>query len=161
MQIAKHKVVKIHYTLTDGDGEVIDTSAGGEPLEYLHGVGGIVPGLERELEGKSVGDHIQVNVQPEDGYGEHDEDLLHEVQRSQFEGIDDLELGMQFQVDTDDGPMVVTVVEITDENVTVDGNHELAGVPLNFDVTIHEIRDATQEEIDHGHAHGEGCHDEH
>jgi len=159
MQIAKHKVVKIHYTLTDDDGEVIDSSEGGEPLEYLHGVGGIVAGLEDVLEGKSVGDRIKVNVQPEDGYGEQDDDLLHEVERSHFEGIDELELGMQFQVDTDDGPMVVTVVEITDENVTVDGNHELAGVTLNFDVTVHEIRDATPEEIAHGHAHGEGCHE--
>jgi FKBP-type peptidyl-prolyl cis-trans isomerase SlyD len=159
MQITKHKVVKIHYTLTDDDGDVIDSSEGGEPLVYLHGVGGIVPGLEDALEGKSVGDRIQVNVQPEDGYGEQDDDLLHEVDRSQFEEIDDLELGMQFQVDTDDGPMVVTVVEITDENVTVDGNHELAGVALNFDVTVREIRDATPDEIAHGHAHGEGCHE--
>ena len=159
MQITKHKVVKIHYTLTDDDGEVIDSSEGGEPLEYLHGVGGIVPGLESVLEGKSVGDQIKVSVQPEDAYGEHNDDLLHEVERSHFEGIDDLELGMQFQVDTEGGPMVVTVVEITDENVTVDGNHELAGVPLNFDVTVREIRDAPPEEIDHGHAHGEGCHE--
>ncbi|HUG67262.1 MAG TPA: peptidylprolyl isomerase [Pirellulaceae bacterium] len=159
MQITKNKVVKFHYTLTDDDGEVIDSSAGGEPLEYLHGVGGIVPGLERVLEGKSVGDQIKVNVQPEDAYGEQDDDLLHEVERSEFDGVEELELGMQFQVDTDDGPMVVTVVEITDETVTVDGNHELAGVPLNFDVTVCEIRDATPEEIDHGHAHGEGCHE--
>ncbi|MEO8495319.1 MAG: peptidylprolyl isomerase [Planctomycetota bacterium] len=159
MQITKHKVVKIHYTLTDDDGELIDSSEGVEPLEYLHGVGGIVPGLEDVLEGKSVGDRIKVNVQPEDGYGEQDDDLLHDVERSQFEGVDDLELGMQFEVDTDDGPMLVTVVEITDETVTVDGNHELAGVALNFDVIVHEIRDATPEEIAHGHAHGEGCHE--
>ena len=159
MQITKHKVVKIHYTLTDDDGEVLDTSEGREPLEYLHGVGGIVPGLESVLEGKSIGDQIKVSVPPEDAYGEHDENLLHEVERSRFEGIDDLELGMQFQVDTDNGPMVVTVVEITDENVTVDGNHELAGVLLNFDVTVRGIRDATPEEIAHGHAHGEGGHE--
>ena len=159
MQITKHKVVKIHYTLTDDDGEVIDTSEGGEPLEYLHGVGGIVPGLESVLEGKSVGDQIKVNVQPEDAYGDHNDELLHEVARSQFDGIDELELGMQFQVDTEDGPIVVTVVEITDESVTVDGNHELAGVSLNFDVTVREIREATPEEIDHGHVHGEGCHE--
>jgi FKBP-type peptidyl-prolyl cis-trans isomerase SlyD len=159
MQIGKNKVVKIHYTLTDDDGEVIDSSEGGEPLEYLHGAGGIIPGLEEALEGKSAGDHIKVHVEPEDGYGEQDDDLLHEVERSQFDGIDELELGMQFQVDTDDGPMLVTVVEITDDTVTVDGNHELAGVALNFDVTVGEIRNATQEEIDHGHAHGEGCHE--
>lgn len=159
MQIAKHKVVKLHYTLTDDDGEVIDTSEGSEPLEYLHGVGGIIPGLEVVLEGKASGDQFKISVQPEDAYGDHDENLLHNVERSQFEGIEELEIGMQFQVDTDDGPMVVTVIEITDETVTVDGNHELAGVPLNFDVTVGEIRDATQEEIDHGHAHGEGCHE--
>ena len=159
MQVTKHKVVKIHYTLTDDEGEVIDTSEGGEPLEYLHGVGGIVPGLESVLEGKSVGDQINVSVQPEDAYGEHNEDLLHEVERSHFQDIDDLELGMQFRVETDDGPMVVTVVEITDEHVTIDGNHDLAGVPLNFDVTVREIRDATPEEIEHGHAHSEGGHE--
>ncbi|MCA9121019.1 MAG: peptidylprolyl isomerase [Planctomycetaceae bacterium] len=159
MQITKHKVVKIHYTLTDDDGEVIDSSEGGEPLEYLHGVGGIIPGLERVLEGKKAGDQFKLHVEPEDAYGDHDEDLLHEVDRSQFEGIDDLELGMQFQVDTDDGPIVVTVIEITDETVTVDGNHELAGIPLNFEVTVGDVRDATKEEIEHGHAHGEGCHE--
>ena len=159
MQITKHKVVKIHYTLTDDDGEVIDSSEGSEPLEYLHGVGGIIPGLESVLEGKSVGDQFNVSVQPEDAYGDHNEDLLHSVERSQFEGIDDLELGMQFQVDTDDGPMVVTVVEITDDKVTIDGNHELAGVPLNFDVTVRDVREATPEEIDHGHAHGDGGHE--
>ncbi len=159
MQIAKNKVVKIDYTLTDDDGEIIDTSEGHDPLEYLHGVGGIIPGLELALEGKAVGDAFKISVQPDDAYGEHDAGLMHEVDRSQFDGIDDLELGMQFQVDTDDGPMVVTVVDITDDKVTIDGNHELAGVPLNFDIAVRDIRDATQEEIDHGHAHGEGCHE--
>ena len=159
MQITKHKVVKIHYTLTDDDGEVIDSSEGGEPLAYLHGVGGIIPGLEEVLEGKSAGDQFKVSVQPEDAYGDHSEELLHEVERSHFEDIDELELGMQFQVDADDGPMMGTVVEITDDTVTVDGNHELAGIPLNFDVTVGDIRDATQEEIDHGHAHGESGHE--
>ena len=115
--------------------------------------------MESVLEGKSVGDQFNVSVQPEDAYGDHNEDLLHSVERSQFEGIDDLELGMQFQVDTDDGPMVVTVVEITDDKVTIDGNHELAGVPLNFDVTVRDVREATPEEIDHGHAHGDGGHE--
>ena len=113
----------------------------------------------RRADLKSVGDRIQVNVQPADGYGEQDAGLLHEVDRSHFEGIDELEIGMQFQVDSDDEPIVVTVVEITETNVTVDGNHELAGVPLHFDVTVHEIRDATPEEIAHGHSHGEGCHE--
>jgi FKBP-type peptidyl-prolyl cis-trans isomerase SlyD len=159
MQIEKHKVVKFHYTLTDDEGELIDTSDGAEPLEYLHGVGGIIPGLERALHGKASGDHFKINVQPEDAYGEQSEELVHEVERSQFDGIDDLELGMQFQVDEGDEPMLVTVVEITDEKVTVDGNHELAGVSLNFEVTVGDIRDATPEEIEHGHVHGEECHE--
>ncbi len=155
MQVAKHRVVTFDYKLTDEDGELIDSSEGSEPLVYLHGVGGIVPGLERALEGKSVGDRIQVTVAPEDGYGEQDDSLIFEVDFDQFEETDELELGQQFQIDTDDGPLVVTVVEITEDTVTIDGNHELAGISLNFDVTIVEVREATPEEIDHGHAHGE------
>lgn len=159
MQVTKHKVVSFDYTLTDGDGELLDSSEGSEPLSYLHGVGGIIPGLERELEGKTSGEQLNVKVAPVDGYGERNEALQQTVSRDQFNGVDDLELGMQFRVDSNAGPMVVTVIEITDETVTVDGNHALAGVALNFDVTIREIRDATSEEIEHGHVHGPGGHE--
>lgn len=163
MQITKHKVVSIDYTLTDDEGEVIDSSSGQEPLSYLHGEGTIIPGLETALEGRAAGDALKVSIPPEDGYGERNEQLQAEVARSHFDEFDDLELGMQFRVPTDAGNgqqeeyHVVTVVAIGDDTVTVDGNHALAGVTLNFDVTVRDVRDATAEEIDHGHAHGEGC----
>ena len=165
MQVAKHTVVTIDYTLSDDDGETIDSSQDAEPLLYLHGEGNIIPGLDRELEGKSVGDQIKVSVSPADGYGERQEGLRQEVSRDHFSGIDDLEVGMQFRAPTDSEDdngeeqfIVVTVVEIGDDTVTVDGNHELAGLTLHFDVTIREVRDATSEEITHGHAHGVGGH---
>lgn len=160
MQVAKHKVVAIDYTLTDDDGQTIDTSEGAEPLSYLHGEGNIIPGLESALEGKSTGDQFQVSIPPADGYGERNDDLRQVVARSHFSDIDDLEVGLQFRVPTDgDDTIVVTVVEIGDDEVTIDGNHDLAGVSLNFDITVRDIRDATSEEIEHGHAHGPGGHD--
>ena len=119
-------------------------------------MGGIIPGLERELEGKDVGDELQVAVAPADAYGQRDEALEQEVGRDQFEDPDELSLGMQFQVESDAGPMVVTVVEIDDDVVTIDGNHPLAGVNLNFDVTVREVREATADELSHGHVHGAG-----
>jgi FKBP-type peptidyl-prolyl cis-trans isomerase SlyD len=158
MQIENNSVVSFDYTLTDNEGQVIDTSDGREPLVYLHGKGGIIPGLERELAGKSVGDDLQVSVTPADGYGEQNEALKQEVPRAQFEGVDELEVGMQFRVNTETGPMVINIIEVGDEIVKVDGNHPLAGVHLNFAVTIREIRAATSEEIEHGHAHGPGGH---
>ena len=158
MQISTNKVVAIDYTLTDDSGTVLDSSADGEPLAYLHGVGAIIPGLENALEGKVAGDQVQVHVAPGDGYGDRDENLRQAVPRTHFEGVDDLEVGMQFRVQGDSGPIVITVVEIGEEEVTVDGNHQLAGVPLNFDVTVREVRDATEEELSHGHAHGPGGH---
>ena len=158
MQIDKHKIVSIDYTLTDDQGEVIDSSEGSDPLAYLHGVGGIIPGLERELEGKSSGDKFKVSLAPEDGYGEWNEGLCQGVPRSEFADIEDLAEGMEFQVESDAGPMVITVVEIGEEIVKVDWNHALAGMTLNFDVTVCEVREATAEEIEHGHAHGEGGH---
>ena len=156
MQITKNAVVAIDYTLTSDEGEVLDTSTGHEPLAYLHGVGGIIPGLERELEGKQTGDQFQVSVAPQDAYGERDDALEQEVARDQFEGADELELGMQFQVESEDGPTVVTIVEIDDDVVTIDGNHPMAGVNLNFDVTVREVREATADELSHGHVHGTG-----
>ena len=160
MQITKNTVVAIDYKLTNDEGEVLDTSEGHEPLAYLHGVGGIIPGLERELEGKQVGDQLQVSVKPEDGYGERLDSLEQEVPRDQFEGAEDLALGMQFQVDSEAGPTVVTVIEIDDDAVTIDGNHPMAGINLNFDVTIREVREATADELSHGHVHGMGgCED--
>ncbi len=153
MRIAKNTVVAIDYTLTDDEGRTVDSSEGREPLSYLHGSGGIIPGLERELEGKAVGDQLQVTVAPADAYGERNESLRQKLPRDQFGGIAELSVGMQFRVDSDNGPMVITIVEVAEEVVTIDANHPLAGVNLNFDVTVREIRDATADEIEHGHIH--------
>ena len=158
MRIAKHTVATIDYTLTDTDRNVIDTSEGGEPLSYIHGTGSIIPGLEDALAGKGPGDTVNVSVPPAQGYGERDDSLLKVVPRDRFE-TDEIEVGMQFHTSGDDGHQVITVVEVTDENVTIDGNHPLAGMTLNFDVKVVGVRDATKEELDHGHAHGPGGHD--
>lgn len=156
--ITNDTVVQFHYTLTDSDGKVLDKSAD-EPLAYLHGHHNIIPGLEKALEGKQVGDKLTVTVQPEDAYGAYIEEAIQEVPRSNFQGVDNIESGMQFQSQTDDGHvMLVTVKDVTDDTVVVDGNHPLAGVTLTFDVEITEVRTATADEIAHGHAHGVGGH---
>jgi FKBP-type peptidyl-prolyl cis-trans isomerase SlyD len=154
MKVAKDTVVFIDYSLRDDDGELIDSSEGRTPLPYLHGAGNILPGLERALEGKIVGDRVKISLPAGDGYGEWDESLCHTLARDEFESISDLETGMQLELETDGGPIVVTVVEIEDDTVTIDGNHELAGVNLNFDVTVRAVRPATGDEIEHGHVHG-------
>ena len=156
MQITKNAVVAIDYKLTSDEGEVLDTSEGEEPLAYLHGVGGIIPGLERELEGKQAGDQFQIVIVPADAYGERDDTLKQEVAREQFEGPEDLALGMQFQVESEAGPTMVTVVEIDEDVVTIDGNHPMAGINLHFAVTVREVREATEDELSHGHVHGSG-----
>lgn len=157
MQIADNTVVSVDYVLTDDQGQVLDASKG-DPLTYLHGVGGIIPGLEQALTGKAAGDELQVSVAPEDAYGELNDALRQSVPREQFQDIDDLEIGMQFRVESSGGPLLLRIVEIDDESVTVDGNHPLAGVNLNFSVTVREVREATEEELSHGHAHGPGGH---
>lgn len=153
MVIGENCVVSIHYTLTDKDGDVLDSSEGKEPLHYLHGAANIIPGLEKELSGKETGDQLNVTVSPDEGYGERQEQLVQQVPRSAFEGVDQIEAGMQFQAQTDNGTMHVVVTEVSEESVTVDGNHPLAGESLHFDVTVEKIRDATEEEIAHGHPH--------
>jgi len=157
MQIAKHKVVSIDYTLTDDKGAVIDTSEGRGPLSYLQGAGNIIPGLENALEGKAEGDSLTVSIAPADGYGERDDSLTQEVPRHLFD-TSDVEVGMQFQTQSESGAHVVTVVGVTDEAVTVDANHPLAGENLNFDVKVVGVRDASEEELEHGHVH-DGSHD--
>ena len=155
--IQNDQVVSFHYTLTDENGTVIDKSEG-QPLVYLHGAGNIIPGLENALTGKKVGDKLTVNVPAAEGYGEYNADMVQEVPRNMFQGVDDIQAGMQFQAQTDDGIQVVTVKDVNDDSVFVDGNHPLAGQDLNFDVEITDIRAATQEELDHGHVHGAGGH---
>lgn len=158
MQIANDKVVTIHYTLTNAAGEVLDSSEGAEPLAYLHGHGNIIPGLENALAGKTAGEKMDVSVAPAEGYGERVAELIQEVSRDLFDTEDDIKPGMQFHAQSDQGPRVVTVVEVTDTVVTIDGNHPLAGETLKFDVEITEVRDATAEELEHGHVHGPGGH---
>jgi len=156
MQIADHKAVKIHYTLTAQDESVIDSSRDGEPLDYIHGLGILVPGLETVLQGKKTGDRIVVTVPPSEGYGERSENLLQKIERNMFEFDGDIEVGMRFQAETDQGVELVQVAAVDDEFISIDANHPLAGETLNFDVEIIDIRDATEEEIKHGHVHGEG-----
>jgi FKBP-type peptidyl-prolyl cis-trans isomerase SlyD len=154
MQVSKHTVVTLDYTLKDDDGQVIDTSSGREPMVYLHGANNLVPGLEVALEGKSAGDAVAVRVPAEEGYGPRDEGRRQEVPREMF-GDHEVEVGAQYHASGPSGEqLVVTVVEANAERVTVDGNHPLAGIPLNFDVKVLEVRGATPEEIDHGHVHG-------
>ena len=156
MQIAQNAVVSFHYTLTNNEGEVLDSSEGREPLAYIHGAGNIVPGLEKELDGKTSGDELKVAVSPEEGYGEVQEALVQEVPREAFQGVEDIEAGMQFQAQTQGGPLMVTDTKVEGDTVTVDGNHPLAGETLNFDVQITNVREASAEELEHGHVHGEG-----
>lgn len=156
--VAKDTVVQFNYTLTDKDGNILDQSRG-EPLAYLHGHHNIIPGLEKQMEGKAVGDKFKATVAPADAYGEYIAEAVQEVPRSNFQGVDNIEVGMQFQSQSEDGHvMLVTVKEVNDDVVIVDGNHPLAGVELTFDVEIVEIREATAEELAHGHAHGVGGH---
>lgn len=150
MQIAENTVVSIDYTLRNNQGETLDTSEGREPLSYLHGHDQIVPGLEKALEGGSAGDELSVTVPPEEGYGPHRDELVQQVPRSAFDGVDKVEPGMQFQAESSAGPMIVTVKEISEDTVTVDGNHVLAGQELLFSVIVQDVREATEAEISEG-----------
>lgn len=147
-------VVTIHYTLTDESGEIIDSSQGAEPLAYLHGAGNLIPGLERELVGKTAGASLKAKIAPEDGYGEFDPQMVETVPREAFEGVDTIEAGMAFEAQGSDGQARrIVVKEVSDDGIIIDGNHPLAGVELNFDVQIVDVREASEEEIAHGHVH--------
>lgn len=158
MNVEKNKVASIDYTLKSDEGQVLDSSEGREPLAYLHGNGNLIPGLEEALEGKKEGDSVEVTVPPEKGYGIRNDSLIEKVNRSVFQGVDKIEKGMQFQANTQEGTQVFTVIDIEGDEVTIDGNHPLAGASLNFAVTVKSVRDATEEEIAHGHVHGPGGH---
>ncbi|MCC5811894.1 MAG: peptidylprolyl isomerase [Ectothiorhodospiraceae bacterium] len=156
MQIAKDKVVAIDYTLKDDDGSVLDTSDGKQPLAYLHGNGNIIPGLEKALEGKAAGEELSVRIEPAEAYGERRDELTQVVPKEMFQGVDNLQVGMQFQAgggEGEGGGQIVTIAAIEGDQVTVDANHPMAGVALNFDVKVVEVREATEEEVAHGHAH--------
>lgn len=153
MQAKQDSVVSIHYVLRDTEGEIIDQSGDQQPLAYLHGHGNIVPGLEKAIEGHGEGEQVKTTIEPEEGYGPYREELVQKVGRDAFQGVDELAPGMSFRAESDAGPMIVTVKEVEDEEVTVDGNHVLAGQTLDFTVDIAEVRDASSEEIEHGHVH--------
>lgn len=152
--IGKESVVSMHYKLTDDEGNVLDSSEGAEPLTYLHGAGNIIPGLENALVGKVSGDSEQVRVEPADAYGEIMSELIQTIDKAAFQGVDTVEAGMSFEAQSADGGIQrIVVTKVEGDQVTIDANHPLAGVTLNFDVEIVDVREATEEEIAHGHAH--------
>ncbi len=156
--IGKNSVVTLNYTLTDDAGKVLDSSDGSKPMMYLHGSGQIVPGLEKALVGKTDGDALKVRVEPAEAYGEVIPNGMKTIERAAFEGVDVVEVGMAFEAQAPDGSAQhIMVTKVEGDNVTIDINHPLAGVALNFDVKIENVRDATKEELEHGHSHeGDG-----
>ncbi|MDR0585399.1 MAG: peptidylprolyl isomerase [Treponema sp.] len=157
MTITKNRVVSIDYTLTDDNNNLIDSTAGSGPLDYLHGFENIISGLENALEGRSEGDSFSVNIPAAKAYGEYDERLVTEMSLESFRGIENLEEGMRFQAQSAEGACLVTVTKIEGGAVTVDGNHPLAGMNLNFDLSVTAVREASGEELSCGHVHGGGC----
>lgn len=157
MKITDKSVVSIHYKLTNDQGEVLDSSEGNDPLVYMHGTRSIIKGLENELAGKAAGDKLDVVVQPEEGYGIVNPELIQEVPHSAFDGVEDIQPGMQFEAKNPEGHrQLITVEEIKESGVTINANHPLAGQVLHFNVSVEEVREATTEELAHGHAHGPG-----
>ncbi|MBM3131750.1 MAG: peptidylprolyl isomerase [Chloroflexi bacterium] len=159
MQITKDKVATFEFTVTNEFGTVLDSSEQSGPYPYIHGTGYLIPGLEAQMEGKAVGDVFTVLVPPELAYGERDESLIQMVPRSQFAGMDELEVGMQLEAHYQDETRVLTVIGVDEKNVALDGNHPLAGITLNFNIKVVDVRDATPEELARGHLHGECCDD--
>ena len=158
MQIAENTVVSMHYTLKDENGEVLDSSAGQEPLVFLSGAQNIIEGLDNALQGKAAGDAMQVEVSAEEGYGPVHEELIQKVPHENFQGVDSIEVGMQFMAQTPNGQQPVTVIGVEEDGVMLDGNHPLAGKSLSFEVEVVDVREASAEELEHGHVHGEGGH---
>lgn len=153
--ITADKAVTIHYAVKNPAGEVLDKSSEEQPLAFIFGRGMLIPGLEKALEGKTAGDTFSTEVAAEEAYGERHDGLVQAVPREMF-GDNDVQPGMQFRASTDHGEQSVLVVEVDEKTVTVDGNHPLAGVDLSFDVEVVDVREATAEELDHGHVHGKG-----
>jgi FKBP-type peptidyl-prolyl cis-trans isomerase SlyD len=156
--IADQKVVSLNFTVKDTEGQIVDSSEGGAPLVYLHGQNNIIPGLEAALVGKTPGDEFAVTIEPSEGYGEYNEEMVQVVPREAFAGVETIETGMVFTAQTQGGPVQLVVAKIEGDDITVDPNHPLAGKTLNFTGSVIEVRDATEEELAHGHVHGEGGH---
>ncbi|KID58415.1 peptidyl-prolyl cis-trans isomerase [Pseudoalteromonas luteoviolacea CPMOR-1] len=155
MKIAQNAVVKMHYAVLDDNENTIDNTFDEEPLEFIIGTGFLIEGLENALIDKQAGDKVSVTVKPEEGYGERNDNLTQAVPKSMFEGID-VEVGMQFRATTDEGEQAVIVIGVEGDEVIVDGNHPLSGLTLHFDVEILEVREATADELAHGHVHSPG-----
>jgi FKBP-type peptidyl-prolyl cis-trans isomerase SlyD len=160
MSISENKVVSMSYTLTNDQGQVLDQADAQNPFMYLHGAQNIIPTLENALTGKSIGDTLQIHIPAVDAYGERHQELIQAVPREAFQGVpaEHLVVGSHLQAQTDEGVRVVTVAAVDDQNVTIDGNHPMAGIDLNFDVKVVGIRDASAEEVAHGHVHTPGMH---
>jgi len=156
MNIENRKVVTFHYTLSDEQGEQLESSREGDPMTYLHGVGNIIPGLEKALAGKAAGDRFEVNVEPAEAYGERNENGIQRIPAKHFKQVGRLKPGQVVVMQTREGPRQLTVVKVGRFNVDVDTNHPMAGLSLTFEVEVTDVRDATDEEISHGHVHGKG-----
>jgi len=156
MKITKNSVVVMHYAVSDSDDTLIDSSYDHKPMAIIHGSGYLIPGLENALENHQTGDKFEVSVEAEQAYGPRHDEYVQSVQKEFLQGVEDLAIGTQLRATTDDGEQTVIVIDITDDTVTVDGNHPLAGLDLKFDVEILEVREATAEELEHGHIHAEG-----
>lgn len=162
MVIEKNRAVSIHYTLTDDSGKVLDSSEGAQPLTYIHGRGNLIPGLESALNGKKAGDNLKVAVKPQDGYGLRNEEMIMDVPLEALKDVPNLRIGMPLEVQSDNGAFIMVVTEINGDKAKLDGNHPLAGQNLNFAVNVTDIREATSEELEHGHIHSshhdhDGC----
>jgi len=158
MKIEKNSVVRMHYKLTNKEGMLLDSSEGREPLTFLQGKGMLIPGLEKQVDGKQKGDKFVAKVNSKEAYGERFIDMVHVVPKANFQGDGELKPGLQIQIDTNQGMQMALITKIEGDDVTVDLNHPLAGMDLVFDVEITEVRKATEEEISHGHVHGPGGH---
>ncbi len=156
MTVTKDRVVSIDYNLKDSEGQLIDSSPNGEPLVYLHGNDNIIKGLEKHLEGKGAGDQVNCVIPAAEGYGERDESLVFKVDKSEFGTDAQVEVGMQFEAHGEEGTQIVTVVGIANNEITIDANHPLAGEELHFSVKVVDVREATSEELEHGHIHAVG-----
>ncbi|MBF7074737.1 peptidylprolyl isomerase [Glaciecola sp. MH2013] len=155
MQIEKDHVVTLHYTVKTSDGDVIDSSREAEPLAFLQGSHFMIEGIEEALFGKKKGDIFALDLDPDKAYGQRHDDLVQEVPSAMFEGMD-VEVGMSFRATTDDGEQSVIIIDKTDDTVTVDGNHPLSGMSLAFNIEVVDVREATEDEIAHGHVHADG-----
>jgi FKBP-type peptidyl-prolyl cis-trans isomerase SlyD len=158
MKVEDKKVVGIEYTLKNSGGETLDSNVGADLLHFIQGEGNIVPGLEKAMAGKAAGDNFEVTVKAAEGYGEYDDELIRRIPRKQVKHLGNIKEGASLQMRGPEGVEILTVTQVSDEEIVADGNHPLAGQDLHFAIRVAEIRNATEEELEHGHAHGPGGH---